>query len=243
LAQAYELNQKKMNVVLGGTLWLRLGKRNFQTGIDLSGLGLDKIEDNGTEFVIGCMTTLSQLEKNAALNEYGGNAFYEAVRHIVGTQFRNMATVGGSVFGRFGFSDVLTLLLALDTDVNLYKGGRISLAEFVKMKLDNDILTHIIIKKSAAKIAYESLRNSATDFPVLACAVSVKGEKVFASVGARPAKAVRVEMDFCGIEDTAAKITEKITFGSNLRAQREYRRAMCEVLLKRCLIKCVGGGE
>ena len=40
----------------------------------------------------------------------------EAVRHIVGVQFRNCATVGGSVYGRFGFSDVLTLLLALVSD-------------------------------------------------------------------------------------------------------------------------------
>ena len=45
LEEAYELNQKRMNAVLGGTLWLRLGSRAIQTAIDLSGLGLDQIED------------------------------------------------------------------------------------------------------------------------------------------------------------------------------------------------------
>ena len=58
----------------------------------------------------------------------------EAVRSIVGVQFRNLATVGGSIWGRFGFSDVLTLFLALDTRVLLYRAGEISLREFAGMK-------------------------------------------------------------------------------------------------------------
>ena len=41
LEEAYELNQKKANVVFGGGVWLRLGKKNIQTAIDLSGLGPD----------------------------------------------------------------------------------------------------------------------------------------------------------------------------------------------------------
>ena len=35
--------------------------------------------------------------------------------------------MGGSVWGRFGFSDVLTLLLSIDTSVELYKGGIVPL--------------------------------------------------------------------------------------------------------------------
>ena len=49
-------------------------------------------------------------------------AFKEALRHIVGVQFRNTATVGGSVFPRYGFSDVLTVFASVDTYVELYKG-------------------------------------------------------------------------------------------------------------------------
>ena len=69
------------------------------------------------------------------------------MRHIVGVQFRNQATVGGSIYGRFGFSDVLTAFLALDTYVELYDGGRICLAEFAKKKPDNDLLLFIVVKK------------------------------------------------------------------------------------------------
>lgn len=39
LAQAYELNQKKNAIVLGGMVWLKMGNRNIVTAIDLSGLG------------------------------------------------------------------------------------------------------------------------------------------------------------------------------------------------------------
>ena len=66
------------------------------------------------------------------LSHYTEGAVKDAFRHIVGVQFRNLATVGGSLFGRFGFSDVLTLLLALDCDVELYKGGIMSIQEFAE---------------------------------------------------------------------------------------------------------------
>ena len=68
------------------------------------------------------MTPLHALETHKELNAYTNSAIRESVRHIVGVQFRNCATVGGSIFGRFGFSDVLTMFLALDTWVELYTG-------------------------------------------------------------------------------------------------------------------------
>ena len=39
LEQAYELNQKRANRVIGGMLWMRMSSAQVQTAIDLSGLG------------------------------------------------------------------------------------------------------------------------------------------------------------------------------------------------------------
>ena len=117
LEDAWQLNQKRPNRVMGGMLWMRLSKGNVATLIDLSTLGLDKIEEKDTEFSIGAMVTLRQLELHAGIGAYTKGAMKEALRHIVGVQFRNLATVGGSIFGRFGFSDVLTMLMALDAKV------------------------------------------------------------------------------------------------------------------------------
>ena len=45
LEEAWQLNQKKNNRVLGGMIWLKMEKLNVGTAIDLSGLGLDTVEE------------------------------------------------------------------------------------------------------------------------------------------------------------------------------------------------------
>ena len=177
LEEAYELNQKKSSCILGGMLWLKMGNRNVGTAIDLSKLGLNEIKETEEEFQIGAMTSLRELEVHKGLAAYTNGAMKESLRHIVGVQFRNRATIGGSIFGRYGFSDVLTMFLAMDTEVELYKRGRISLKEFAAEKPDRDILVRLIVKKKPARMAYISQRNSSTDFPVLTCAVSIEGRR------------------------------------------------------------------
>ena len=178
LEQAYELNQKKTNRIIGGMLWMKMSPLNIRTAIDLSGLGLDKIEETPEEFRIGCMVSLRQLELHPGLAAYTQGSMKESVRHIVGVQFRNLATVGGSIFGRFGFSDVLTEFMALGAEVELFQGGRMSLEEFSRRNYDNDILVRVILKKFPQDSVYLSMRNTQTDFPVLTCAVTRREEKV-----------------------------------------------------------------
>lgn len=253
LEQAWQLNQKRSARVMGGMLWMRLSRKRVQTVIDLSDLGLDGIEETEEYFKIGCMTTLRELEQHQGLEMLTRGAMRESVRHIVGVQFRNMATVGGSIFGRYGFSDVLTLFLALDASVELYKGGVISLREFAQMKKDNDILVRILVKKEACRVVYLSQRNTKTDFPVLTCAVSAaRNRPVRAVVGARPQRAVVVEDEkgilADGITEETAKafgeyVSSVLSFGSNMRASAEYRRMIAEVLVKRACLELEGGAS
>jgi CO/xanthine dehydrogenase FAD-binding subunit len=244
LEEAWELNQSKRNRIIGGMLWMRLGSGSVNTAIDLSGLGLNTIEETDEEFSIGAMTTLRDLEMHAGLNSYSCNAVKNAVKDIVGVQFRNMATVGGSIWGRFGFSDVLTVFLAMDTYVELYKGGIMSLEEFASMRADNDILVRIIVKKTQGKVVYTSMRNQRTDFPVLACAVSCLDGEYRLSVGARPARA-RVFRDEKGIlaggiteqsaKDFAQYAGKTVHTGSNMRGSAAYRSHLVKVLTERSL--------
>jgi len=120
LKETYELNQKKTSCIMGGMMWLRMGNRTIQTMIDLSDLKLDFIEETEEQISIGAMATLRQIEKHEGLQKYTMGAVEKAVKHIVGVQFRNTATVGGSIFGRYGFSDVMTVFLMMDTYVELY---------------------------------------------------------------------------------------------------------------------------
>lgn len=138
LDEAYELCQKRSSLIVGGMAWLKMSSVTKRVIIDLSGLGLDTIEETDQEFRIGCMCTLRQLETHPGLNQYFNGIFKECTRHIVGVQLRNVATVGGSIYARFGFSDVLTCMMALDSYVELHHGGVIPMAEFAARPVSRD---------------------------------------------------------------------------------------------------------
>ena len=236
IEEAYEYAKKPLSVVLGGMLWLKMQNRNVNFAIDLSDLHLDQIEEIDDEIHIGAMVTLRELETNEQLNHFTQGAIKESVRHIVGVQFRNLATIGGSIYGRFGFSDVLTLFAALDCYVELYKGGNVPIQEFIHMNYDNDILVAVHIVKTPVKITYLSQRNTATDFPVIAVAVSEYNEKLHVSIGARPVRAETLTLDLsekADMEHLVKKVQEQFSFGSNRRGSADYRRHIAGVLVKR----------
>ena len=260
LDEAYELYQKKPNFVLGGMLWLKMKNKTLGTAIDLCDLGLDQIDEDENEFRLGAYATLRQIETHEALNAYTHGAIAESVRHIVGVQFRNVATVGGSIWGRFGFSDVMTIFRALGAKVQLHKAGIMDLDEFAALpRTTRDVLVSVIVPKNAKGVVYLSQRNQSTDFPVLTCAVANRSGRYVAVIGASPYMAEPVWDDdgiLDGIADaktdsnaaltdnseTNAKIdkfaeyvAEHIRFGSNIRAGAEYREMICRVLTRRAV--------
>lgn len=249
LEQAYELNKNRRNVIIGGMLWLKMGRKKIGTAIDLSALGLNSIEEDDDSFKIGCMCTLRDIEVHENLDNYFNGLLKKSVESIVGVQMRNLATIGGSIYSRFGFSDILTALLALDTYVELYKGGIVALEKYIDMSLDNDILVRIIIKKDNRKTSYSSHRLSFTDFPVLTCAVSNYETKWFVVLGARPMKAdlsqfeLSENPDSKEIDAAVAKVVEETLFGTNIRGSREYRQILAGVLAVRNIKEILSGGN
>lgn len=260
LDEAYELYQKKPNFVLGGMLWLKMKNKTLGTAIDLCDLGLDQIDEDENEFRIGAYATLRQIETHEALNAYTHGAIAESVRHIVGVQFRNVATVGGSIWGRFGFSDVMTIFRALGAKVQLHKAGIMDLDEFAALpRTTRDVLVSVIVPKNAKGVVYLSQRNQSTDFPVLTCAVANRSGRYVAVIGASPYMAEPVwdeDSILDGIADAktdsnaaltdnsennakidkfAEYVAEHIRFGSNIRAGAEYREIICRVLTRRAV--------
>lgn len=268
LDEAYELYQKKPNFVLGGMLWLKMKNKTLGTAIDLCDLGLDQIDEDENEFRIGAYATLRQIETHEALNAYTHGAIAESVRHIVGVQFRNVATVGGSIWGRFGFSDVMTIFRALGAKVQLHKAGIMDLDEFAALpRTTRDVLVSVIVPKNAKGIVYLSQRNQSTDFPVLTCAVANRSGRYVAVIGASPYMAEPV-WDEDGIlngitgaesdgnkaltensennekiEKFAGYVADHIRFGSNIRAGAEYREMICKVLTRRAVKQSLENGD
>ena len=205
-------------------------------------LGLDAIEETEGQFTLGAMVTLRQIEQHAGLNAYTQGAAARAVQDIVGVQFRNMATLGGSLWSRFGFSDLLTWMLSMDTWVQLYRGGLVPLEQFAAMPYDRDLLVRVIVYKRPGRFAYQAMRNQRTDIPVLNCAFSQMEGVCRAVVGARPGKAI-VLRDEAGL--LAGGITperarafaqwaaERTPTGSNSRGSAAYRTHLVKVLVRR----------
>ena len=163
----------------------------------------------------------------------------------IGVQFRNGATLGGSLWRRMGFSDVVAIFLAMDSSVELFKGGVVPLEEFVRMPYDNDILVRLIVKKRPGAFAYQAVRKQRTDLPTLNCAAAKVGEEYRVVVGSRPARAMLLR-DERGIlaggitEESAAAFADyaagAVPVSGNMWGSAEYRRSLVPVLVRRTLL-------
>ena len=223
------LKKNRNNHIIGGMMWLKMQDRTINCAIDLSELHLNTIEESEDEFKIGCMTSLRDIETHEGLNQTFHQLLKNSVKDIVGVQFRNMATLGGSIYSRFGFSDILTALLVLDTYVILHQQEPIPLSEYINQPYRKELLTHIIIKKEAIKPVFMAVRKSATDLSVLNLALS-KGKQWRLAIGSRPKKAILIQ----GNElNDLVKQLHNLSFEDNFRASKAYREHLAEVLFER----------
>ena len=232
--------KQKMAPLLAGGCWTRLGNRKWPMVIDLSALGLRYITEEETEFRIGAMATQRDVEVYEPFQTFCGGVLPQSVVDILGVQFRSMATMGGSVAARFGFSDILPALLALQAEVKVFEGGRMSVEDYLSYG-KRDLLLEIIIPKQEAGVAIEALRKSTSDFPFLtgSARFDESGYSVF--IGGRPGKPIRAKaccemlnskgMD--GLEEAIESIVEDVSFQTNSHASAEYRLDMAKNMVRR----------
>jgi CO/xanthine dehydrogenase FAD-binding subunit len=247
IKEAYEmLISAPKSVVIGGGAYIRLGKRHVDLAIDMCNTGLDFINENERTIEIGATTTFRQLEKSEILKNYYGGVIPKTVKDIMGVQMRNIVTVGGTIHGKYGFSDLITTLLALDCSIVLHKRGEMYLKDFLKEKNNHkDILEKIIIQKDKRLASFLAMRNTSNDFSMINVAVCIKNGRYNIAVGSRPGigalatKAMTYMESSNGNEYDVAKAGEiasnELIFGEDVRASKEYRKELCNVLVKRGL--------
>lgn len=240
-AEAYEIFAKnKMAVFLGGGCWLRLGKRNWPTVIDLSGTGLRYIEEDEQEYRIGAMSTQGDVERYEPFQTFAKGILVKSVQPILGVQFRNCATFGASVASKFGFSDIIPTLLALEAKVHLQNAGIMPLSEYMANKT-RDLLLEVCIPKTTIAVAAEALRKSQSDFPYLTGAVNCTKEGWHVYIGTRPgpavlakkASAILTDKGVAGAAEAAQICAEEVYFETNSHASEDYRKAMTQGMVLR----------
>ena len=239
LEEAYKLfKESPRNKIVAGGLWLKKGNADVDTLIDLSLLGLDKIEDKKDYVEVGAMVSQRELEKSPLVPE----VIREATKSIMGPAFREIATVGGSVYGKYGFSDIITALLAHHVELVFYPEAVITLDEYVKKPGFYDgILTNIRIFKDKNKAYFKKVEITALDYPILNVAV-VKGKEYKVVVGSRPLVAALCENSMKYLNEggkdfakAAELAVEELKFGDSIATKSAYRKQLALTYVRRAL--------
>lgn len=221
LDEAYQLiNSNKKAQLIAGGLFLRLQNRVIPLLVDLSMLQLDYIKENEATFEVGSMTTLRTIETSKL-----PNGIKESVKQIAGVGVRNLATIGGSICGRYPFSDINIALQALDCDLVFHKSGLVKVRDFIENGLqDQDILVKVIIQKDTPSYT-KYYKKVYTDFSLVN--VSVAGNDVV--IGSRPGRGQVLENI---LDQDVSTIVGKVDFKDDYKASASYRKALASALLE-----------
>jgi len=248
IEEAYEkLQENPSNLIIGGGAWLRLSSKTVNTAIDLVYAGLNQIKETKETFEIGAYTPLRELERNESLANFFSGIINKGISGIMGVALRNLVTVGGSIAGKYSFSDFITPLLTVNTEVVMYKAGKMKLEDFLKFRSkEKDILLKIIIQKEETSGYYYKMKKTGLDFAVVNVGVTKTAGKYKIVVGARPSLATFAvkAMEFINnqkeitsdvISETAEIAVNELKFGTNSKASKEYRIELAKVYIKRGL--------
>ena len=250
LEEANALIVEHRGMPLGGGAWVHMTTKAAELVVDLSGLGLDYIRDAGDSIEIGAMVTARTLETSPLLAAEFGGLFRSATEHLVGVQLRNIITAGGTVAGKYGFSDLITVLVALDASLVLYGNKTVDIMSFLTGPREGPFLLEKIVVGKGARASYQSVRVTRNDFAILNACAAFSGGLWRIAIGARPA-AARLSLEAARVlgSDGAPSVAAagragaaaaaELSFGDDTRGSSTYRRAICSVLVRRAILGAV----
>jgi len=251
-------------IIAGGTdLILRMKDKVLSPGllIDLSRVSLDTITIHAEELRLGACVTLSQILADARIaSTYP--ALLEACREFAGPPIRNRGTLGGNLVNASPAADLVPPLLAYDASLVLASSSSIRVlpvTEFLtgpgqtSMEAD-EILTEIrlppvpprtaarFIKLGQRRSMAISIVNLATRLTLDKAAQISDARIALGAVAPTAIRALAAEALLMGKEPSsdllalvaqkAGRETSPIT---DVRASKNYRLKMAEVLVRRAL--------
>jgi CO/xanthine dehydrogenase FAD-binding subunit len=241
--------------IAGGTaLALSDSKRPVEL-IDVGGLGLDELKLNrgAGRINIGATTSIQRVVEHSGIKSVLSGFLSESLEEVGSYPIRNAGTLGGSLVHPFPWSDVVTIMSVLDTEVTYYHDenrksrdiSRLYEPDF-RSELNESVIEKISIDlENEARTAASFSKFNRSEFDVsalnLACRITHnQGEIVEArlAAGARPMLAERakeVEEELVG-EELEPKIARKAgnmaskTFelGDDKKISSEYRETLVE---------------
>jgi len=239
------LSQDPSNAILGGGTWIKQSRQKINTLVDLVDLNLNQVRVFETCIEVGAMTTLRDMETNPDIIKLGNGFLSHAISQILGIPFRNIATIGGTIFGRYAFSDIITPLLTLDVTLIFHNSKAVKLKDYIvqKGKL-KDVLIAIQIGKDTGRAFFKKVSNTPLDFSMLNIAVHRINQTYFIALGARPGVAMLAETAMAMLNDgssisesliqsVAEQVIKELPMTSNQLASDVYRKELAKAYVIR----------
>jgi carbon-monoxide dehydrogenase medium subunit len=219
--------------------------------VDISRLeDLKYVKEDGDRVAIGALTRHHDVANSEVLQELCPIVSY-AAGEIGDPQVRHVGTIGGSVAHADPASDMPSVLLALDAEMEVRGPGgvrNVGAGDFFKGLFEPDlatdeVLTEIRVPKTAGRgWSYLKFHRRAQDWAlvgVAALAQNGAGPSVaLTNMADRPVRAAGVEEALAGGADPAAaseRAAEGTSPPSDAFASAEYRGELVKVLVRRAI--------
>ena len=246
-------------IPLAGGTWLnpRLDKEGLADAVvDLSGLGLDRIERDAGALRLGAMATLAAVTEDENCRSLANGILAQTARRDAVLNVRNAATVGGTVVVAPADSEFILALLALNARVSVQskKLDARPLDQFLadpaaaldyhqgSSTLDGGLVTQVQISlpppaaAGLARVAY-----TLSDHPIVAAVAVVAEGSNRIALGGVAARPLVIEFDHAGAaEDAVAQAIAEAKAYADFRGSADYRRAMGILMAKRALQQAQG---
>ncbi len=227
--------------------------------VDISGCGLQDIEERDGAMHIGACATLEDLHRSALLADFAGGIVAQTAGWTGSRQLRHSATVGGTIMTR---GDLALAFLALDALVVITGNGdrRLPLADFCAQRetalLPGELIKECVLPAEWREAAGCALRLSRTrqDHALVSVAAVVSvanGSCRNARLAVQPVESgitrlPEVEALLAGQQLTSELLSraaeaamQHVQPRDDFRASAAYRRKMFGVYTKRALHGCL----
>jgi aerobic carbon-monoxide dehydrogenase medium subunit len=242
----------------GGTALLADPDSRPQAVVDLSGLGLDYIRQEGHSVAIGAMTTLQTLATSPIVTAITSGLLARAAHDTATRTIRNVATIGGTIMAGGPSSDLLAALLVMEATATAASGVVMSVEDMVALQRapqSMKLLVEVRLPLPPAPCSGALCR--VARLPSDQAIVTVAG--VMRAVGG-VCQDIRLAAGGVGDAPVRLRAAEDLVRGSqldeaitqqaidaqqtllsppaDLRGSAEYRRAMMGVLVRRVIQQC-----
>ncbi len=225
------------------------------TLIDLSRLGIDDVRRERDDIVIGAMATLTQVLESPIVADVARGFLPRVLRQVASPLQRNVATIGGAAVRAHPWSDVVTALLVLDAQLELFDGHRRSMALADARERSEEPFPLVLAvrlpgARKGARAAFEKFSRTGFDVAALNCACAARVERGIChdarvAIGGTPSVARRLPRAETALDGkpltesnmaAAAKAAAgEIDARDDRRASAAYRRRLADVGVRRCL--------